>query len=353
MTAAMSRKWMSRESGVMAAMGVVTYQIESPTGEAGAIAVLGLSGRPEDLARVLGGSVKAGAVRRRQVVGVDDGIVVAWSDTYWQVFVHGGKAVLTAVLRELETRGVAGAREDAGDATFPEARTREETQMLRALAAAESPLAVDVLLHHLARMETGEKRRVGAETARALGRLVKPPLVVALGPSNIGKSTLVNALAGRAVALVADEAGTTRDYVGVKLDLGGLVVRYVDAPGVREVPDEIERRAINTAIELAATADLLLWCGDPIKGVLDDQVWERAGRRQRCLVWLRSDLTGLNPPGQALRVCALSGEGVMELAGAIRERLVPAAAGADPGVWNPGNEPPGAAPVYAAGAGSF
>ncbi len=49
---------------------------------------------------------------------------------------------------------------------------------------------------------------------RVLRRLIDPPLVVAIGPPNIGKSSLLNALAGRSVALVADEAGTTRDHVG-------------------------------------------------------------------------------------------------------------------------------------------
>src|SRR6185295_9623266 len=92
-----------------------------------------------------------------------------------------------------------------------------------------------------------------------------PPTVVAIGPPNIGKSTLLNALAGRSVAIVADEPGTTRDHVGVRLDLAGLVVNYIDTPGLdpRGAHEAIQREAQDLARDAARAADLVLLCSDP------------------------------------------------------------------------------------------
>src|SRR6185295_9068425 len=124
----------------------------------------------------------------------------------------------------------------------------------------------------------GAPPREAGERDRVLRRLIDPPLVVALGPPNVGKSSLVNALAGRSVSIVADEPGTTRDHVGVMLDLGGLVVRYVDTPGLRQGADELEREAVSGAMEVASRADLLLVCGDPtsLPTELPDGVSSRA-----------------------------------------------------------------------------
>src|SRR5690606_37019664 len=76
-----------------------------------------------------------------------------------------------------------------------------------------------------------------------------------------GKSTLLNTLAGRDLALVSGEAGTTRDHVGALIDLGGVVVRWVDTPGVREAAGP-EAEAIGLARRLAADADLVIAVGD-------------------------------------------------------------------------------------------
>ncbi len=82
--------------------------------------------------------------------------------------------------------------------------------------------------------------------------------VVILGAPNAGKSSLLNALAGRDVAIVTDEPGTTRDLVEVTLDLDGIKTTIVDTAGIREIAGTVEAIGIARAIELAASADLVL-----------------------------------------------------------------------------------------------
>ena len=82
--------------------------------------------------------------------------------------------------------------------------------------------------------------------------------VVILGAPNAGKSSLFNALAKRDVAIVSDEAGTTRDLLEVALDLGGLRVRLTDTAGLREQAGKVETIGIGRARERANEADLLI-----------------------------------------------------------------------------------------------
>jgi tRNA modification GTPase len=95
----------------------------------------------------------------------------------------------------------------------------------------------------------GERIREGAE-------------IVVLGPPNAGKSSLINALARREVAIVTPEPGTTRDLVEVRLDLGGYPVTLVDTAGLRETEGLAEQEGIRRARARAAEADLVLWLTD-------------------------------------------------------------------------------------------
>lgn len=91
--------------------------------------------------------------------------------------------------------------------------------------------------------------------------------VVVLGAPNAGKSSLVNAMAERDVAIVTDIPGTTRDLLEVRLDLGGYAVTLVDTAGIREGGDVIEAEGMRRGRARAAAADLILWLdeggGDP------------------------------------------------------------------------------------------
>lgn len=104
------------------------------------------------------------------------------------------------------------------------------------------------IVNHIADRR-GERLRDGAE-------------IVVLGPPNAGKSSLINAIARRDVAIVTPEPGTTRDLIEVRLDLGGYPVTLVDTAGLREAEGVVEREGIRRAEERAAGADLVLWLGD-------------------------------------------------------------------------------------------
>lgn len=103
------------------------------------------------------------------------------------------------------------------------------------------------------------------EAALASGRLaerVRQGLTIAVvGPVNAGKSSLVNALAEREVAIVSPHAGTTRDVIEVHLDLAGRPVTLLDTAGLRDSDDPVEQEGIRRARARAATADLVLNLG--------------------------------------------------------------------------------------------
>ena len=103
---------------------------------------------------------------------------------------------------------------------------------------------------HLARSQRAERLRNGVQ-------------VVLLGAPNAGKSSLLNALARRDVAIVTEEAGTTRDVIEVHMDLDGYPVTLVDTAGLREVAGLVEREGIRRALARAEDADLVLWLVAP------------------------------------------------------------------------------------------
>ncbi len=87
--------------------------------------------------------------------------------------------------------------------------------------------------------------------------------VAIVGAPNVGKSTLLNALAGREAAITSEIAGTTRDVIEVRMDLGGLPVTLLDTAGLRESDDTIESIGIKRAVERAERADLRLFIAEP------------------------------------------------------------------------------------------
>jgi tRNA modification GTPase len=115
---------------------------------------------------------------------------------------------------------------------------------------AEGQILVNEIGNHLARSRRGERLRSGLQ-------------VVLMGVPNAGKSSLLNAIAGRDVAIVTEEAGTTRDVIEVHLDLEGYPVTLVDTAGLRQTEGVVEREGIRRARERGETADLILWAVEP------------------------------------------------------------------------------------------
>ncbi len=105
---------------------------------------------------------------------------------------------------------------------------------------------------------------IDAEVAGArIAERVREGFEVALvGRPNVGKSTLLNALAGRDAALTSEIAGTTRDVIEVRVDLGGLALTILDMAGIREAGETIEHMGVARARARAAGADLRLFLVD-------------------------------------------------------------------------------------------
>lgn len=307
--------WSIQTAAVPGALGIIQLGASTPEDLEAALARLGI--RP----------VRVATTALRDLCGVDRGVVARWSPTSAHLMPHGGPAVIRALASALIRAGLEEAKAIDPLAVYPEARSKVEAQMLAALARAASPLAVDLLLDQPRRWE-GREEAAASPWSAVLNRLIDPPLVVAIGAANIGKSTLANLLAGRTVSIVADEPGTTRDHVGVLVDMAGLVVRYVDTPGIRAAADPVEQEAASLADALAGSADLILACGDatatpPTPG---------PPGQARMTVATRLDL-GTPAWDFDAGVSAADGRGVAELVAAVRERLVPAAALEDPAPW--------------------
>jgi tRNA modification GTPase len=141
------------------------------------------------------------------------------------------------------------------------------------------------------------------------GEILREGLHVAvIGPPNAGKSSLVNALAQRDVAIVSDIPGTTRDVIEVRLDLGGYPVILADTAGLRESADAIEREGVRRARARAESADLRLL-------VLDGaQAGEMPSRSADVdlVVWNKADIAPRRI-ASGLWVSAKTGEGLPEL----------------------------------------
>jgi tRNA modification GTPase len=127
----------------------------------------------------------------------------------------------------------------------------------------EGDVPAELIAPALAKIKTllGEIRQVLAEQGRS--ERLREGLVVAIaGPPNVGKSTLMNQLARREVAIVSPHAGTTRDIIEVQLDLDGYPVTVIDTAGIRETDDPVEQEGVRRARARAAEADLVLWLLD-------------------------------------------------------------------------------------------
>ena len=135
--------------------------------------------------------------------------------------------------------------------------------------------------------------------------------VVIIGAPNVGKSSLLNALARRDVAIVSDEPGTTRDLVEVVLDLGGNKVRLTDTAGIREHAGHVERMGIDRAVARARSADLIVLLDDGRNAARDTVEFGNAPILQ---VRSKTDLSDMRESGGFdLALSAVTGSGLGEL----------------------------------------
>lgn len=291
-----------------------------------ALGVLRVSGpRAHEALRALGAAVPPDRrLRLRRLRGpetgevLDEALVVAFEEgaSYTgemaaELHLHGGAATQRAVLRalaalpglrlaepgEFTRRAFEAGRIDLaraeGVAALIEAETEAQRRQAlrlyegalsrrlhqwraalaesRALLEAEIDFADEIDAGAYAAQGRAGLARLAAELRVELdqaesARRVRDGVEVALvGPPNVGKSSLLNALARRDAAITSPIAGTTRDAVEVRLDLGGRLVVLVDLAGLRETADPLERLGVDRARRRAAEADLRIWVADDVE----------------------------------------------------------------------------------------
>jgi len=192
-------------------------------------------------------------------------------------------------------------------------------RLLHALAHAEADIdfSDEDIPDGLSKTAADSARLVGTEIACLLAdgrrgeRLRDGFSVVLLGAPNAGKSSLLNALAGREAAIVSARAGTTRDVIEVRLDLGGRPVILADTAGLRETTDEIEEEGVRRARARAAHADARLLVFDAAMPA--DAATLGMANDMSLAVLNKIDLVSAAPPlgvGPALPVSARDGTGL-------------------------------------------
>jgi tRNA modification GTPase len=161
------------------------------------------------------------------------------------------------------------------------------------------------VLRHLADNRRGERLREGIRIA-------------IVGPPNAGKSSLLNVLARREAAIVAETPGTTRDVIEVHLDLGGYPVLLADTAGLRDAAEAVEREGVRRSLCTAEQADLKIAVFDgAVLPPIDEQT--AALVDQDTLVVLnKSDIMRPAPPvvvngRQAISISARTGAGISAL----------------------------------------
>lgn len=154
------------------------------------------------------------------------------------------------------------------------------------------------LKHEISGTHASERIRAGFEVA-------------IIGSPNVGKSTLLNRLAGRDAAITSDIAGTTRDVIEVRMDIAGLPVTLLDTAGLRDTDDQIEAMGVDLARKRAAAADLRVFlvesnCLLPFKSEQDDIV-----------LLAKGDVQSGEYPG----ISGKTGEGIDDLIGRLAQVL--------------------------------
>ena len=292
------------------------------------VAVVRLSGsRALEVAEALAGDLPTPRqaslrwIRKRNGERIDQGLVLTFpapasftGEDCVEFQLHGGRAVVAALLQELGS--IDGLRHaEAGEFSrraFDNGRLdlveiegladliAAETEMQRRLALEQSGGRLSELYAGWAEQLTRMRALIEAEldfpdeedvpgavsdrlwpalrvlaeemkrhvAGAAASEIVRDGFRIAIvGAPNAGKSSLLNALANREVAIVTDIAGTTRDVLGIDLDIGGYLVHLMDTAGIHETEDIVEREGVRRAFRSIEQADLVLLLSTESKSV--------------------------------------------------------------------------------------
>lgn len=236
-----------------------------------------------------------GLFRFDELGGVSDEIVLRRrTANAFEIYGHGGAASTSRLIEYFVSRGAAlvDANDWERDVQLEESGTALSEGILGRIEElfyfASDALAVGASTERIAKIALRQRslwRRVfesdratrDSEIDKALkdglwGRWLLAPIEVALlGAPNVGKSSLLNALLGFERSVVSSTSGTTRDLVGASLTLDGWNFRLIDAAGLRETEDAIEREGATLAIESASRADVVLTVFDCTRSRTDQE----------------------------------------------------------------------------------
>ncbi len=253
-----------------------------------------------------------------------------------EVHCHGGSAVVAALLEQLQQRGAnLLSWADFLRLTEPPWRAAALEKLAQARTARTAAILLDqangaferALESIRGQLRDGNFRAARAEIAELLAfadlgcHLVAPWRVVIAGAPNVGKSSLVNALAGFQRSIVAPIPGTTRDLVTTEIAIDGWPVELIDTAGQRTESVSLEREGIELARQAMARADLIVWVLDTVTTpVWPDEI--------SSLMYIAINKIDLQPTwdvakAEALLVSTLTGTGIAGLCAAISLRLAP------------------------------
>jgi tRNA modification GTPase len=269
------------------------------------------------------------------ILAVRRAVPVPWIE----IHCHGGREVLAMLLEAFERRGPRvlswqeWQRRTAGSAIQAEAAialahaltTRTASILLDQYQGAfESTLASVRTAIERGALQEAESLLAGLLRYAGVGQhLTQPWKVVVAGAPNVGKSSLVNALAGFQRSIVSETPGTTRDVVTTLIALDGWPIELADTAGLRESEESLEAQGMQLARETTESADLCLWLVDPSTppvwpGSLDAPMLNVVNKIDLPAVWDVKAFKG------SLRVSARTGEGLAELCSALASLLVQA-----------------------------
>ncbi|WP_371423401.1 tRNA uridine-5-carboxymethylaminomethyl(34) synthesis GTPase MnmE [Tardiphaga sp.] len=180
----------------------------------------------------------------------------------------------------------------------------------------EGDVSAELLAPALAKASALHREIEDVLSAQGRSERLRDGLVVAIaGQPNVGKSTLMNQLARRDVAIVSPHAGTTRDIIEVQLDLDGYPVTIIDTAGIRETADPVEEEGVRRARRRAAEADLVLWLVDAAASGSDPDQWLSGSDVPVWVVRNKMDLAGAAGPDLLISISAERGDGLPQLMG--------------------------------------
>jgi len=273
---------------------------------------------------------------------VADEVVVAVKRTepvpWLEVHCHGGREVVRFLIEHFREQGLQlwswedflrKTSEDAlramASISLAQSATLRTAGILLDQQQGALGVALDAIRQALGRGETAPAQDRLTQLARyaAVGQhLTRPWCVAVAGAPNVGKSSLVNALAGYHRSIVAATPGTTRDVVTTRLALDGWLIELADTAGLRAEVEALEEQGIRRARATAANADLCLWLFDGSA----PPVWPSESLAAVQYVINKSDLPSAWDPAavpEAVRVSAKTGEALADLCATIVARLVP------------------------------